>query len=72
MVCYPDNILIYSQTPEEHEEHVEQVLVKRREFWLICMVEKYLFSAKEVGFLAFVISPDGMSMEGNRISTIED
>ena len=72
VVCYLDDILIYSRTVEEHEEHVKQVLAKLREFGLFCKAEKYVFRAREVGFLGFVISPDGVGMEGDRVATIED
>ena len=62
VVCYLDDILIYSQTIEEHEVHVKQVLAKLREIGLFCKAEKYVFSAREVGFLGFVISPNGVGM----------
>ena len=72
VVCYLDDILIYSRTVEEHEEHVKQVLAKLREFGLFCKAEKCVFSVREVGFLGFVISPDGVGMEGDHVATIED
>ena len=72
VVCYLDDILIYSRTPAEHEEHVKQVLAKLREFGLFCKAGKYVFSAKEVEFLGFVIYPDGVGMEGDCVATIDD
>ena len=72
VVCYLDNILIYSRIVEEHEEHVKQVFAKLREFGLFCKAEKCVFSAREVRFLGFVISPDGVGLEGDRVATIED
>jgi hypothetical protein len=39
---------------------------------LYCKAEKCEFSVKKVGFLGFVISPDGIEMEADRIATIED
>jgi hypothetical protein len=36
MVCYLDNILIYSTNEKEHEEHVHQVLQRCRAFGLNC------------------------------------
>jgi len=71
-VCYLDDILIYSANEKEHEEHVRQVLQRIKEFGLYCKAEKCQFGVSEVGFLGFVITPDGVGMESDRISTIED
>jgi RNase H-like domain found in reverse transcriptase/Reverse transcriptase (RNA-dependent DNA polymerase)/Integrase zinc binding domain/Chromo (CHRromatin Organisation MOdifier) domain/Integrase core domain len=71
-VCYLDDILIYSKDPREHEEHVCKVLAKLKEFGLYCKASKCEFSVRKVQFLGFVISEDGVAMEADRISTIED
>ena len=71
-VCYFDDILIYLTNEEEHDKQVCQVLERLREFGLYRNAEKCLFGGSEVGFLGFVISPDGIAMESDRISTIED
>jgi len=72
MVCYLDDILIYSTNEKEHAEHVRQVLQRLKDFGLYCKAEKCQFGVSEVGFLGFVISPEGVSMESDWISTIED
>jgi hypothetical protein len=72
VVCYLDDILIYSEDPVQHEGHVTKVLERLREYGLYCKAEKCEFSVKKVGFLGFVISPDGIEMEADRIATIED
>jgi len=71
-VCYLDDILIYSTNEEDHEEHMRQVLQRLNVFDLYCKAEKCQFVVSEVGFLGFVITPDGVGMESDRISTIED
>ena len=71
-MCYLDDILIYSKTVEEHEEHVKKFLARLREFGLFCKAAKCVFGVKEVGFVGFVIPPDGVGMEGDRVATIED
>jgi len=48
------------------------VLQRLKEFGLYCKAEKCQFGVPEVGFLGFVITPDGVGMESDRISTIED
>jgi hypothetical protein len=71
-VCYLDNILIYSANEKEHEEHVYQVLQRLKESSLYCKAEKCQFGVSDVGFLGIVITPDGVGMKSDRISTIED
>jgi len=71
-LCYLDDILIYSTNKKEHEEHVRKVLERLREFGLYCKAEKCEFGVSEIGFLQFVINSEGIGMESDRISTIED
>jgi hypothetical protein len=71
-VCYLDDILLNSTNEKEHEEHVRQVLQRLKEFGLYCKAEKCQCGVSEVGFLQFVITPDGVGLESNRISTIEE
>jgi hypothetical protein len=72
VVCYLDDILIYLEDPALHEGHVTKVLERLRKYGLYCKAEKCEFSVKKVRFLGFVISPDGIEMEADRIATIED
>ena len=51
---------------------MREVLQRLKEFGLYCKAEKCQFGVSEVGFLGFVITPDGVGMESDRISTIED
>jgi len=71
-VCDLDDLLIYSANEKEHEELVRQVLQRLKDFGLYCNAEKCQFGVSEVGFLVFDITPDGVGMESDRISTIED
>ena len=48
------------------------MLEQLREFGLYAKAEKCRFGVSEVGFLGFVISPDGIAMESDNISMIED
>jgi len=71
-LCYLDDILIYSTNEKEHEEHVRKLLERLREFGLYCKAEKCQFGVSEVGFLRFVIDSEGIGMESDGISTIDD
>ena len=72
VICYLDDILIYSHTKEDHEEHVRKVLNRLQEFGLYCNTAKCEFGVRTIGFLGFVVREDGVSMEYNRITAIED
>jgi len=71
-VCYLEDILIYSTNEDDHEDHVRKVLERLWEFGLYCKAEKCQFGLSEVAFLGFIINSEGVGMESDRISTIED
>jgi hypothetical protein len=56
IVVFIDDILIYSKTKEEHEEHLRLVLGTLREHQLYAKFSKCQFWLKEVGFLGHVLS----------------
>jgi hypothetical protein len=71
-LCYFDDILIYSTNEKEQEQHWRYVMQWQRELSLYCKAEKCQFGVSEVGFLGFVITHDGVGLQSDRISTIED
>jgi hypothetical protein len=71
-LAYLDDVLIYSKTHEEHQVHVRRVLQKLLDNGLYCNLDKCEFGVKEVTFLGYIISPTGISMEPERISTIAE
>ena len=72
VIVYLDDILIYSENPEEHELHVKRVLLKLRENGLFIKLEKCSFLQPSVEYLGFIISPQNVSMDYSRVSTIQD
>jgi len=71
-VCYLDDILIYLTNEKEDEDQVRKVLQCLPELELYCKAEKCQFQVREVVFLGYVIILYRISMESDRISTIED
>ena len=69
-IVYLDDILIYSNTLEEHVIHVRQVLARLREYGLSCKREKCEFHTSTLSFLGFVISPSDISMDPDCIAAI--
>jgi Reverse transcriptase (RNA-dependent DNA polymerase) len=71
-VVYMDDVLIFSDTLEEHISHVKQVLARLRDFGLTCKLKKCEFHSTSLSFLGFVISPEGVTMDPDRVSTIAE
>lgn len=69
-VAYMDDIIIYSDSQEEHPRHVKEVLEKLRKAALYVKLSKCEFSVTEVTFLGFRISTAGISMEKSRVTAI--
>ena len=63
IIVFIDDILIYSRTKEEHEEHLRIVLEILRKEKLYAKFSKCEFWIREVLFLGHVISREGMMVE---------
>jgi RNase H-like domain found in reverse transcriptase/Reverse transcriptase (RNA-dependent DNA polymerase)/Integrase zinc binding domain/Chromo (CHRromatin Organisation MOdifier) domain len=69
-VVYLDDILVYSQTMDDHRSHVRQILDRLREARLYAKLEKCCFHVEEVEFLGYIISSKGIRMDPAKISSI--
>lgn len=72
MVVYLDDILIFSQSLEQHRTHVKQVLQQLHKNQLYAKLEKCEFEVTQVAFLGYIISPRGFSMEPKKVQAILD
>ncbi|KAF8823985.1 hypothetical protein HHX47_DHR9000281 [Lentinula edodes] len=70
VIVYLDDILIYSDTPEEHREHVKEVLRCFRHHWLYANPEKCKFNMDTVEYLGYILSPDGLTMSKEKVQTV--
>ncbi|KAA0059930.1 ty3-gypsy retrotransposon protein [Cucumis melo var. makuwa] len=65
-----DDILIYSKTETEHEEHLHQVLETLRANKLYAKFSKCEFWLKKVTFLGHVVSSEGVSVDPAKIEAV--
>jgi hypothetical protein len=72
VVCYLDDILIFSRTEEEHTEHVHRVLQALENAKLLVEPEKSHFHASEVEFLGHIISHNEIRMDPKKLSAVKD
>jgi len=72
VVIYIDDILIYSKTDEEHDEHLRLVLTRLREHRLYAKFSKCEFWLDKLVFLGHVISANGVEVIPDKIQAILD
>ncbi len=67
---YLDDILIFSSSLQEHVQHVRRVLQRLLENGLFVKAEKCAFHAQSVPFLGFIVSPEGVRMDPDRVKAV--
>ena len=70
VVVYLDDIVVYSQTMDEHVEHLRQVFQALRSNELYVNKEKCSFAQEEVMFLGHIIRRGKIWMDQAKISAI--
>ncbi|KAA0053491.1 DNA/RNA polymerases superfamily protein [Cucumis melo var. makuwa] len=70
VIVFIDDILIYSKTEAEHEEHLHQVLETLRANKLYAKFSKCEFSLKKVSFLGHVVFSEGVSIDPAKIEAV--
>ncbi|KAG8503507.1 hypothetical protein CXB51_001514 [Gossypium anomalum] len=72
VVVFIDDILIYSRDESEHAEHLRTILQILREKKLFAKFSKSEFWLREVRFLGYIVSGDGIRVDPSKISAIVD
>ncbi|KAL0536181.1 hypothetical protein IC582_025120 [Cucumis melo] len=70
VIVFIDDILIYSKTETEHEEHLRMVLETLRANKLYAKFSKCEFWLKQVSFLGHVVSKAGVSVDPAKIEAV--
>ena len=70
VVVFMDDILIYSQSEEEHEDHLRIVLQLLRDHQLYAKFSKCEFWLTEVRFLGHVVSAFGVSVDPEKVEAV--
>jgi hypothetical protein len=70
IIVFIDDILVFSKTMEEHEEHLRLVLEKLRSNQLYAKFSKCKFWLTEVAFLEHVISAGGVSVDPGKVKDV--
>ena len=70
VIVFIDDVLVYSRSEEEHEQHLRLVLQTLREHQLYAKFSKCEFWLEQVQFLGHVISGAGIQVDLAKISAV--
>jgi hypothetical protein len=70
VIAYINDILIYAEIEERHNELVKQVLKRLEENGLVIFPEKYVWGRNKVEFLGYIISEEGIEIAKDKVETI--
>jgi hypothetical protein len=72
VIVFLDNILVYSKTEEEHEQHLRMVLQMLREHQLYATLSKCSFYQKQIHYLRHIISEEGITVDLENVQAIQE
>jgi len=70
VAVFIDDVIVWTETEEEHDKIVAEVIRRLEKNNLYVKPEKYKWKIREVGFLGVVIGPEGMQMEKEKVKGI--
>ena len=71
IIVFLDDILIYSITKEEHEEHMRMTLQELRENHLYAKLRKFSFCQRHIQYLGKIILKEGILVDTEKIKAIK-
>ena len=71
VIVFLDDILVYSNTEEEHEHHLRMVLQVLREHHLYAKLSKFSFYQNIIYYLGYIISEEGIAVDPENIEAIK-
>jgi hypothetical protein len=72
VVVFIDDILIYSNSKEEHEGHLRLILEKLREHKLYAKFNKCEFWLEKVGFLGHIVSGERVTVDPVKVTAVTE
>ncbi len=70
VIVFLDDILIYSETQEQHLQHVRDIFNTLRQAQLYVKLSKYEFGLTETEFLGHIVGNGGIRMSPSKVDTI--
>jgi transposase InsO family protein len=72
VLVYIDDLLVHTDTHEKHLQVLDQVLARLHKNHLKINLEKCVFGNKEVSYLGFTLTPEGIKPGKNKLKAIKD
>ena len=72
VIVFIDDILVYSRSKQEHQQHLTTVLQTLRENQLYAKLSKCEFWLEQINFLGHVISAQGIMVDPQKIEAISN
>jgi hypothetical protein len=72
LVVYLDDILIFSETWEEHMQHIQQVLSTLPKHKIYANLEKCSFGMNKIQYLGYIVDEHGVHVDPTKIQFIPD
>jgi hypothetical protein len=69
-IAYLDDVLIYSDSEEQHEADVRRVIERLQKHGLFANASKCEFHVTKTSFLGYVIAPEGVSMDPCKVEAV--
>ena len=70
IIAYLNNIIIYSNSEEEHFQYIKQVLQRLTDKKMLVAIKKYKFHITKTKFYGFIIKLKKLSMDPKKIKVI--
>ena len=71
-VAYLDDILVFTKTRDSHTKALRNIFERLRRSELYVKPSKCQFYRREVEFLGFILTPDGVKMDNTRVEAIQN
>ena len=71
ILIYLDDILLYSDNSDKHEQHVCEILRRLRNNKLYAHTDKCSFHKDMVEYLGYILAPSGLTMDNNKVKVIQ-
>ena len=72
VVVFIDDILIYSNSVQEHEQHLRVVLEKLRANKLYAKFSKCEFWLEKVAFLGHILTVEGVAVDPEKVEAVSN
>jgi hypothetical protein len=72
VVVFIDDILVYSKSVEEHEQHLRVVLGKLRAHKLYAKFRKCEFWLEKISFLGHILTAEGVAVDPGKVETVSN